>query len=124
MFPRNWQTFAHFLKASVGTGVLAMPSAFAHAGYVNGTILTLIIGSLALYCLHILVGFSCLLIILCQLIIIFTLADQMHVHLVQTTTSSLCQLFTGHESGPQTRSTRAALLGPHCHVSKFLNTLH
>jgi len=41
----------------VGTGVLAMPSAFAHAGYVNGTLLTLIIGSLALYCLHILVGF-------------------------------------------------------------------
>ncbi|EDV50262.1 proton-coupled amino acid transporter-like protein CG1139 [Drosophila erecta] len=51
----NFQTFAHFLKASVGTGVLAMPSAFAHAGYVNGTILTLIIGSLALYCLHILI---------------------------------------------------------------------
>ncbi|XP_016976747.2 proton-coupled amino acid transporter-like protein CG1139 [Drosophila rhopaloa] len=52
----NWQTFAHFLKASVGTGVLAMPSAFANAGYVNGTILTLIIGSLALYCLHILIS--------------------------------------------------------------------
>ncbi|EDW92942.1 proton-coupled amino acid transporter-like protein CG1139 [Drosophila yakuba] len=51
----NFQTFAHFLKASVGTGVLAMPSAFAHAGYVNGTLLTLIIGSLALYCLHILI---------------------------------------------------------------------
>ncbi|KAH8250952.1 hypothetical protein KR026_000289, partial [Drosophila bipectinata] len=52
----NWQTFAHFLKASVGTGVLAMPSAFSHAGYVNGTILTLIIGLLALYCLHILIN--------------------------------------------------------------------
>ncbi|KAH8365862.1 hypothetical protein KR093_006694, partial [Drosophila rubida] len=52
----NWQTFAHFLKASVGTGVLAMPSAFAHAGYVNGIILTLAIGGLALYCLHILIS--------------------------------------------------------------------
>ncbi|KAH8379992.1 hypothetical protein KR009_008422, partial [Drosophila setifemur] len=52
----NWQTFAHFLKASVGTGVLAMPSAFSHAGYINGTILTLIIGLLALYCLHILIS--------------------------------------------------------------------
>ncbi|KAH8274488.1 hypothetical protein KR018_006845, partial [Drosophila ironensis] len=52
----NGQTFAHFLKASIGTGVLAMPSAFAHAGYVNGVILTLIIGLLALYCLHILIG--------------------------------------------------------------------
>ncbi|KAM8710517.1 hypothetical protein ACLKA7_017177 [Drosophila subpalustris] len=52
----NWQTFAHFLKASIGTGVLAMPSAFAHAGYVNGILLTLIIGLLALYCLHILIS--------------------------------------------------------------------
>ncbi|XP_017139387.1 proton-coupled amino acid transporter-like protein CG1139 [Drosophila miranda] len=59
----NWQTFAHFLKASVGTGVLAMPSAFSHAGYANGTILTLIIGLLALYCLHILI--SCMY-ILCK----------------------------------------------------------
>ncbi|EDV96843.1 proton-coupled amino acid transporter-like protein CG1139 [Drosophila grimshawi] len=48
----NWQTFAHFLKASIGTGVLAMPSAFAHAGYINGFIFTSIIGLLALYCLH------------------------------------------------------------------------
>ncbi|EDW18292.2 proton-coupled amino acid transporter-like protein CG1139 [Drosophila mojavensis] len=52
----NWQTFAHFLKASIGTGVLAMPSAFAHAGYVNGFVLTAIIGLLALYCLHILIN--------------------------------------------------------------------
>ncbi|XP_030373118.1 proton-coupled amino acid transporter-like protein CG1139 [Scaptodrosophila lebanonensis] len=52
----NWQTFAHFLKASIGTGVLAMPSAFANAGYVGGTILTIIIGLLALYCLHILIN--------------------------------------------------------------------
>ncbi|KAH8373977.1 hypothetical protein KR200_006021, partial [Drosophila serrata] len=59
----NWQTFAHFLKASIGTGVLAMPSAYSHAGYVNGTILTLIIGLLALYCLHILI--SCMY-ILCK----------------------------------------------------------
>ncbi|XP_030570511.1 proton-coupled amino acid transporter-like protein CG1139 [Drosophila novamexicana] len=51
----NWQTFAHFLKASIGTGVLAMPSAFAHAGYVNGLVFTVIIGLLALYCLHILI---------------------------------------------------------------------
>ncbi|KAH8402880.1 hypothetical protein KR222_008485, partial [Zaprionus bogoriensis] len=51
----NWQTFAHFLKASVGTGVLAMPSAFANAGYINGILLTVAVGILALYCLHILI---------------------------------------------------------------------
>lgn len=50
------QTFAHFLKASIGTGVLAMPSAFANAGYVNGFILTVIIGVIAVHCLHILVS--------------------------------------------------------------------
>ncbi|XP_036336993.1 proton-coupled amino acid transporter-like protein CG1139 [Rhagoletis pomonella] len=52
----NLQSFAHFLKASVGSGVLAMPSAFANAGYINGPILTIIIGGLALHCLHILIN--------------------------------------------------------------------
>ncbi|KAH8278192.1 hypothetical protein KR044_001548, partial [Drosophila immigrans] len=52
----NWQTFAHFLKASIGTGVLAMPNAFAHAGYVNGCVSTVILGAIALYCLHILIS--------------------------------------------------------------------
>lgn len=52
----NWQTFAHFLKASIGTGVLAMPSAFANSGYVNGILLTVLVGILAVYCLHILVS--------------------------------------------------------------------
>ncbi|XP_062133044.1 proton-coupled amino acid transporter-like protein CG1139 isoform X1 [Drosophila sulfurigaster albostrigata] len=52
----NWQTMVHFLKASVGTGVLAMPNAFAHAGYLNGSISTVLLGCIALYCLHILLG--------------------------------------------------------------------
>lgn len=56
LFYSNWQTFAHFLKASIGTGVLAMPSAFANAGYVNGIVLTVLVGVLAVYCLHILVS--------------------------------------------------------------------
>uniref|UniRef100_A0A1A9VEA9 Amino acid transporter transmembrane domain-containing protein n=1 Tax=Glossina austeni TaxID=7395 RepID=A0A1A9VEA9_GLOAU len=51
----NWQTFAHFLKASIGTGVLAMPAAFANAGYINGLILTIIIGIIAVHSLHILI---------------------------------------------------------------------
>lgn len=53
---RTLQTFAHFLKASIGSGVLAMPSAFANAGYVTGPVLTLIIGCIAVHCLHILVS--------------------------------------------------------------------
>ncbi|XP_055910080.1 proton-coupled amino acid transporter-like protein CG1139 [Eupeodes corollae] len=52
----NTETFIHFLKASVGTGVLAMPSAFSNAGYVNGLILTTVIGSIALYCLHLVIN--------------------------------------------------------------------
>ncbi|XP_018787821.1 PREDICTED: proton-coupled amino acid transporter-like protein CG1139 isoform X2 [Bactrocera latifrons] len=50
------QTFAHFLKASIGSGVLAMPSAFANAGYITGPILTLTIGCIAVHCLHILIN--------------------------------------------------------------------
>ncbi|CAD7002920.1 unnamed protein product [Ceratitis capitata] len=50
------QTFAHFLKASIGSGVLAMPSAFANAGYITGPVLTLIIGGIAVHCLHILIN--------------------------------------------------------------------
>ncbi|XP_055841088.1 proton-coupled amino acid transporter-like protein CG1139 [Episyrphus balteatus] len=52
----NTETFIHFLKASIGTGVLAMPSAFSNAGYINGLILTAIIGSIALYCLHLVIN--------------------------------------------------------------------
>lgn len=50
------QTFAHFLKASIGSGVLAMPSAFANAGYVTGPVLAMIIGFIAVHCLHILIN--------------------------------------------------------------------
>lgn len=83
----NWQTFAHFLKASIGTGVLAMPSAFAHAGYVNGFVLTAIIGLLALYCLHILVSLAyCL--SWCQLTYL-PFADQQHVYTLQASACAL-----------------------------------
>jgi len=43
------------LKASIGTGILAMPNAFKNAGYVVGTIGTLFAGFLCTYCMHLLV---------------------------------------------------------------------
>lgn len=46
----------HLLKGSLGTGILAMPNAFHHAGYVVGTIGTAIIGIICTYCIHILLG--------------------------------------------------------------------
>lgn len=52
----NTETLIHFLKASIGTGVLAMPNAFSNAGYINGLIFTAIIGLIALYCLHLVIN--------------------------------------------------------------------
>lgn len=43
------------LKCSLGTGILAMPQAFYHAGYLNGFIATILIGMLCTYGVHILV---------------------------------------------------------------------
>lgn len=45
----------HLLKVALGTGIFAMPNAFHHAGYIVGTIATIILGSIATYCVHILV---------------------------------------------------------------------
>lgn len=55
-FFRSLETLLHLLKGSLGTGILAMPKAFLHAGYVLGTVGTLIIGLLCLYCIHLLIN--------------------------------------------------------------------
>nr|CAD7452418.1 unnamed protein product [Timema tahoe] len=47
--------FAHLLKGSLGTGILAMPNAFKNAGTVFGMVFTLIIGVVCTHCVHILV---------------------------------------------------------------------
>lgn len=52
---RNFETWVHMLKGSLGTGVLAMPNAFNNAGLLVGTIGTFLIGSICTYCLHLLV---------------------------------------------------------------------
>ncbi|XP_045784934.1 proton-coupled amino acid transporter-like protein CG1139 isoform X1 [Maniola jurtina] len=54
----NTETFLHLLKGSLGTGILAMPHAFAKSGYVVGTVGTLVIGFLCSYCIHVLLD-SC-----------------------------------------------------------------
>lgn len=45
----------HMLKASLGTGILALPNAYKSAGYVTGVVGTLIIGFFCTYCVHLLV---------------------------------------------------------------------
>lgn len=50
----NMDTLIHLLKGSLGTGILAMPNAFHHSGYLVGSIGTIIIGIICTYCVHIL----------------------------------------------------------------------
>lgn len=42
------------MKGSLGTGILAMPNAFHHSGYVVGSIGTIFIGIVCTYCIHML----------------------------------------------------------------------
>ncbi|KAJ8919850.1 hypothetical protein NQ315_006379 [Exocentrus adspersus] len=48
-------TFIHLLKGSLGSGILAMPIAFSHAGLFLGLFCTFAIGVICTYCVHILV---------------------------------------------------------------------
>lgn len=52
---RNAETLLHLLKGSLGTGILAMPMAFMHSGWLLGIIGTFIIGSLSTYSIHMLI---------------------------------------------------------------------
>lgn len=51
----NNETLIHLLKGSLGTGILAMPNAFHHAGWLVGGVGTLLIGILCTYCIHLLI---------------------------------------------------------------------
>uniref|UniRef100_A0A6M2DNG0 Putative amino acid transporter n=1 Tax=Xenopsylla cheopis TaxID=163159 RepID=A0A6M2DNG0_XENCH len=51
----NAETLLHLLKGSLGTGILAMPNAFHHAGYAVGIVGTMLIGALCTYCIHMLI---------------------------------------------------------------------
>lgn len=52
---RNGETLAHFIKGSLGSGILAMPLAFAHAGLWFGLAAMIMVGFICTYCVHILV---------------------------------------------------------------------
>lgn len=49
------ETLAHLLKGSLGTGILSVPLAFAHAGLFMGILCTCLVGFLCTYCIHILI---------------------------------------------------------------------
>uniref|UniRef100_A0A0K8UWL5 Proton-coupled amino acid transporter 1 n=1 Tax=Bactrocera latifrons TaxID=174628 RepID=A0A0K8UWL5_BACLA len=49
---------AHFLKSSLGSGILAMPMAFKSGGLLFSMIATLVVGFLCAHCVHILVKTS------------------------------------------------------------------
>ncbi|XP_055297032.1 proton-coupled amino acid transporter-like protein CG1139 [Sitodiplosis mosellana] len=50
----NTDTIVHLLKGSLGTGILAMPKAIYHAGYITGTVGTFLIGMMCVYCVQML----------------------------------------------------------------------
>ena len=51
----NLQTMMHILKGNIGTGILAMPSAFKNSGLVVGTLGVPFMGVIAIHCMHMLV---------------------------------------------------------------------
>ncbi|XP_048511138.1 proton-coupled amino acid transporter-like protein pathetic isoform X2 [Athalia rosae] len=51
-------SLAHLLKASLGTGILAMPSAIKNGGLLFGGVCTILLGILCAHCVHILVRSS------------------------------------------------------------------
>ncbi|OQV14342.1 Proton-coupled amino acid transporter 1 [Hypsibius exemplaris] len=54
----NMQTLMHLLKGNIGTGVLAMASAFKNSGLATGAIAIMVMGVICIHCMHILVNCS------------------------------------------------------------------
>ncbi|KAK6628811.1 hypothetical protein RUM43_002627 [Polyplax serrata] len=52
----NLDTLIHLLKGSLGSGILAMPLAFANAGLFFGVFATVLVGAICTYCVHMLVS--------------------------------------------------------------------
>lgn len=54
---RDCDTLTHLLKASLGTGILAMPIAFKSAGLLVGVFATILVAFVCTHCAYILVSF-------------------------------------------------------------------
>lgn len=52
------QSLMHMVKGNLGTGILAMPASFAHAGLINSVLGLPILCLVATYCVHLLVDSS------------------------------------------------------------------
>ncbi|RWS05303.1 proton-coupled amino acid transporter 1-like isoform X1, partial [Dinothrombium tinctorium] len=52
----NTATLMHLLKGNIGTGILAMPSAFANSGLLVGTLGLPLMGLIAVHCMHLLIN--------------------------------------------------------------------
>lgn len=52
------QSLMHMIKGNLGTGILAMPASFAHAGLINALIGLPLIWLVSTYCVHLLVKSS------------------------------------------------------------------
>lgn len=53
---RDNETLTHLLKASLGTGILAMPIAFMYAGLVFGIVATIFTAIICTHCSYVLVS--------------------------------------------------------------------
>lgn len=56
LYFRDCETLTHLLKASLGTGILAMPDAFRNSGLTLGIFATIFVAFLCTYCSYILVS--------------------------------------------------------------------
>lgn len=58
MFSSDGETLTHLLKASLGTGILAMPQAFMCAGLITGIFATVFVSAVCTFCSYLLVSIT------------------------------------------------------------------
>lgn len=54
----DFQTLLHILKGNVGPGILALPMAIAHGGWLFGSLALLVVAAMAIHCMQLLVDSS------------------------------------------------------------------
>lgn len=69
-FRSDQDTLMHLLKASLGTGILAMPVAFTYTGFMGGILLTILTALICTHCAYVLVStYECFFLIFKQILI-------------------------------------------------------